>query len=125
VADPAATKAVLGGLGYRYAWDPRMSQYAHIAAYAVLAPDGRLGGWVYGLAPAPDALAKALADARSGRTSLAQQFLLLCYHFAPLTGRYDPAVDAAMRIAGLATAAALAAFVALALWRERRPRGAR
>jgi protein SCO1/2 len=122
VGDARADAAVLGALGYRYAWDPRLGQYAHVAAYAVLAPDGRLARWVYGIAPQPKDLEGALADARQRRSSFGEQLLLLCYHYAPLVGRYSPTVQTAVRIGGVATVLGLAGLVVVLARRGRRGR---
>lgn len=118
IATPAAIGAVTGALGYHFAYDRAAGQYAHAAAVAVLAPDGRLARWLYGLAPDPAALAAALADARAGRTSWAQQLLLLCYHYDPATGRYSLAIDWLLRGLGLLTAGGLLLFILLSRRRE-------
>jgi protein SCO1/2 len=119
-ADKATIHAVTDALGYRYAYDPRIGQYAHAAAVAVLTPDGRFSRWLYGLAPEPAALKTALAEARAGRTGgWTRRLVLLCYHYDPATGRYSLAIGWLLRGAGLLTAAALLLFVAFALRRER------
>jgi protein SCO1/2 len=117
VGNEPAIHAVTGALGYRYAYDPRISQYAHLAATAVLTPDGRLVRWIGGIAPEPSDLHQTIADARQGRTStLADVVALLCYHFDPHTGRYSLAIDRIVQAAGLLTVIILAAFV----WRLQR-----
>ncbi len=119
VGPPASIHAVTDAIGYRYAWDPRIGQYAHAAATAVLTPDGRLSGWLAGLAPRPADLAAALARARQGTPGgWEQQLLLLCYHYDPATGRYTPSILGILRLAALATLAGLA----LLLLRLRRAR---
>ena len=81
VGDAAAVRAVTDALGYRYAYDPRIGQYAHLAATAVLTPDGRLVRWLNGIAPEPAALASAIADARQEKTGgLGDAIALLCFH---------------------------------------------
>ncbi|HKR88144.1 MAG TPA: hypothetical protein VJS38_08195 [Phenylobacterium sp.] len=113
--------ALTGALGYRYAWDPRLGQYAHLAAVAVLTPDGRLSSWLYGLAP-PDPVLRAAVRtaARGGLGALGDRLTLLCYHYDPQTGRYDSRVALALKLGGAAVVLALAAFIALSLRRERR-----
>lgn len=107
-----AIRRVTDVLGYRYAWDDRIGQYAHVAAVAVLTPDGRLSSWLYGLAPDPQVLTRAIATARAGRTgSWVEQLLLLCYHYDPATGRYTPAIENILRLAAAATLLALALLV--------------
>jgi protein SCO1/2 len=113
--------AVTDGLGYRFAWDPALAQYAHVAAVAVLTPDGRLARWLYGVAPAPTDLSLALTEAGEGTVGdWADQLLLLCYHYDPETGRYGPLVWTLLRLGGGLTVAAAGAFMLLALRRERR-----
>lgn len=107
---------VTGAIGYRYAWDPRIGQYAHAAATAVVSPDGRLSSWLYGVHPAPADLAKALAN-RSG--GVMQQLILLCYHFDPQTGRYSLMIDRLVKAAAIATVLLLAALLVALKRRER------
>jgi protein SCO1/2 len=102
--DESAIRAVTDALGYRYAWDRRIGQYAHVSASAVLTPDGRLTRWLYGITPNPDDLAKAVADARAGRTGgFLDRLILLCYHYDPRTGTYSPMIERIVRYAGIAT----------------------
>jgi protein SCO1/2 len=124
-AAPAQVAAVADALGYRYAWDPRIGQYAHIAAAAVLTPQGRLSTWLYGVQPPPRLMHAAVAAAAAnGFGSLGERLLLLCYHYEPATGRYDSLVLDALRLGMVLAVAALAGFVAWRLWRDRRPGGA-
>jgi protein SCO1/2 len=89
----ADVAAVTASLGYRYAWDPAIAQYAHVAAVAVLTSDGRLSRWLYGLAPEPNDVEDALRDAAQGTSSsFGEQLLLLCYHYDAAIGRYAPLV---------------------------------
>jgi protein SCO1/2 len=121
VVGPAANIAqVTRALGYRYGWDARIQQYAHIAAVAVLTPKGRLARWLYGVAPSPQDLHLALTDAGRGRLGdIGEQIRLLCYHYDPQTGRYSSLVMEILRGMGLALTAALAGLVGLLAWRER------
>jgi protein SCO1/2 len=116
--------AVTDALGYRYAFDPGIGQYAHIAAVAVLTPDGRLARWLYGVAPDPTDLRLALTEAGRGTIgSFGDQLLLLCYHYDPTTGRYSSVVWLLLQVGGGATVLGLGGFVGLAVLRERRRGG--
>jgi protein SCO1/2 len=112
--------AVAGSLGYRYAWDDRIQQYAHVAAIAVLAPDGRLVRWLPSIDPDPQVLKRSLATARTGdRESWSNRLFLLCYHYDPVTGRYTPAIWEILRVAGLVTLLAVGVLILRAA--RRRP----
>jgi protein SCO1/2 len=113
--------ALTGALGYRYAWDARLGQYVHLAAVAVLTPQGKLSSWLYGLQPpAPVLRAAVQAAAKGGFSAIGDRIILLCYHYDPQTGRYDSVVAAALKVGAGAVVLALAAFVALSLGRDRR-----
>jgi protein SCO1/2 len=101
--------ALTDALGYRFAWDPDLQQFDHVAAVAVLTPDGRLSNWLYGVSPEPRDIALALTEAGAGRVGRwTDQLLLLCYHYDPVNGHYTPIVWTALRvIAGGALAIAL------------------
>ena len=115
--------AVTNALGYRYAFDPGIGQYAHIAAVATLTPDGRLSRWLYGVSPQPTDLRLALTEAGGGTIgSWADQLLLLCYHYDPVTGRYGSIIEIALRTGAGLTVAAIAGFIAFSVWREERRR---
>lgn len=114
-------RTVTDRLGYRYGWDDDLQQYAHIAAVAVLTPDGRLSRWLYGISPDPVDLRLALTEAGNGKIgSWGDQLLLLCYHYDPQTGRYGSLIWMALRIGGAITVVAAAGLIGLAILRERR-----
>lgn len=107
-----AIRSVTDAIGYHYAWDERIGQYAHAAATAVISPDGRLTGWLYGLAPRPADLEGALRAARSEQSgSFGEALLLLCYHYDPATGRYTPAIEKILRLAAGFTVAGIGLLI--------------
>lgn len=121
---PMDIAAVTDALGYRYGWDESIRQYAHVAAAAVLTPDGRLARWLYGLAPEPRDLRLALTEAGEGRVGgFGDRLLLLCYHYDPVTGRYSPLIWSLLRLGGIGTALLLLGSILVALRRERRASG--
>ena len=118
-----AVAAVTDALGYHAAPDPEGGGIAHIAAVAVLAPDGRLAAWLPGVGLDPADLRRALGEAGKGRLGRwSDRLLLLCFHYDPRTGRVDALATTALRAAGIATVAAGALLVGLALRAERRRR---
>jgi protein SCO1/2 len=116
----AASRAVTDALGYRYAWDQTLGQYAHISAVAVLAPDGRLVRWLPGPQVDPKALALALKQAAIGQPEpIPERLFLLCYHLIARGGLYDHRVVEAMRIGGAAMVALLLLLIGWLIGRDR------
>jgi len=113
----ALTKAV----GFKYAYDPKIDQFAHPAVMTILSPAGRVSRYLFGIEFAPRDLRFALVDAGQGKVgSVVDQALLFCYHYDPETGKYGFAIMTAVRIGGLLTLGGLGAFIGLALRRDRR-----
>lgn len=116
---PAAIHAVTDAIGYRYAWDERIGQYAHVAATAVLTPQGRLSGWLYGLTPQPADLTAAIHDARREKQAhWGERLLLLCFHYDPVTGRYTASIEKILKVAAILTVLGLIVLI----WQLRRDR---
>jgi len=117
--------ALTSAVGFRYAYDEKIDQYAHPAAITVLTPDGRVSRYLFGIEFAPRDLRFALIEAAdNGIGSLVDQALLFCYHYDPETGSYGLAVMNMVRLAGLLTVGLTAAFIVSSLRRERRQRRA-
>jgi len=117
----SSIKALTSAIGFKYAYDPAIKQYAHPALVTVLTPAGRVSRYIYGIDfPAFD-LRLALVEAASGKIGTpVDQMLLYCYHYDPATGRYGFAVLDATRIGGIAILVALGLFMFSSLRRERR-----
>jgi protein SCO1 len=112
----ALTKAV----GFQYAYDAKIDQYAHPAMLTILTPDGTISRYLFGIDfPARD-LRLALVEAADGKIGNAiDQALLYCYHYDPLSGSYGLAILNVVRVGGLLVLAALAAYIITNLRRER------
>jgi protein SCO1/2 len=116
----AVARAVTSALGFRYAWDPRSRQYAHISAAAVLKPDGTLARWLPGPQIDPAGLTAALDQAR-GQASppLPEQLFLLCYHLVSEARGHDRQVLSVLRWAGMGGVLVLVLVVGGLVGRER------
>jgi protein SCO1/2 len=116
-----AIDALTGAVGFQYAWDEKIGQFAHGSAIYVATSDGKLSRYLYGIEYAPRDLRLALVEASQGRIgSPVDQLLLYCYHYDPAAGRYGAAVMNIVRFAGAAFALVLSTFLALMWSRERR-----
>ena len=119
--EPRAIAGLTGAVGFRYAWDERIGQFAHASAIYVATPDGRLSRYFYGIEYAPRDLRLALVEASRGKIGTpVDQLLLYCYHYDPVAGRYGAVVMNMVRVAGVAFVLILSTFLALMWRRERR-----
>ncbi len=118
-----------GAAGFRYAWDEDTQQFAHPAGVIVVTPDGRPARYLFGIEYGPRDVRLALVEASEGKVgSAVDAFLLYCYHYDPMTGRYGLLVMRLLRVAGAATVLALGGFILVMIRREKRiarARGAR
>jgi protein SCO1/2 len=119
--DEPSIAQVTKAAGFRYAWDETTKQFAHPTGVMVLTPDGVLARYLFGVEYGPRDLRFAVVEASSGRVgSPADALLLYCFHYDPATGRYGLVVMRAVRLGGVATVLALAAFIVVMVRRERR-----
>jgi protein SCO1/2 len=108
-------------VGFRYAYDSSIRQYAHAAAILILTPQGRIGRYFYGVQyPARD-VRLGLIEASEGKIgSLTDQALLYCYQYDPMTGTYGVVVMNVLRAGGGLTVLLLGIFMAVMFLRERK-----
>jgi protein SCO1 len=107
-------------VGFRYAFDPDIQQYAHGAGIEILTPQGVLSKYFYGIEFSPRDIRFGLIEASDERIGTAiDTALMLCYHYDPATGKYGAVAIDAIRIGGIATLVALVSFMFVSLRRER------
>ena len=112
----ALTKAV----GFRYAYDEKIGQYAHGAGIELLTPQGVLAKYFYGIEFSARDIRLGIIEASSERIGTPiDDVLLLCYHYDPATGAYGASVLRMVRAGGIATIVAFAVFLTVSLRRER------
>jgi protein SCO1/2 len=117
-AQPAIARATEAA-GFRFVWDEPLQQFAHPTGIIVLTPGGRVARYLFGIEYGPRDLRLAIVDASAGKVgSPVDSFLLYCYHYDPMTGRYGLVIMRTIRLAGAATFLALAMFVGVMLRRE-------
>jgi protein SCO1/2 len=123
-AQPEITRLTKAA-GFRYVWDDETKQFAHPSGVIVLTPDGRLARYMFGIEYGPRDLRLAMVEASNGKAgNPADALLLYCYHYDPMTGRYGFVIMRALRLAGIVTVVALAAFITVMIRREKRGFGA-
>lgn len=112
--------ALTQAVGFKYAYDATIDQFAHPSVLTVLTPEGKVSRYLFGIEFAPRDLRFALIDASSGGIgTVVDQAVLFCYLYDPASGSYGFAVITVVRVAGLLTLVALGAFILMSLRRER------
>jgi protein SCO1 len=107
-------------VGFRYAYDEKIGQFAHGAAIEVLTPKGTIARYFYGFEFSPRDLRLGLVEASDSRIgSVVDDVLLFCYHYDPTTGKYGASVMTLVRVAGVITLLAFAIFLTVTLRQER------
>jgi protein SCO1/2 len=116
----AEINKLTSAVGFRYAYDPAIKQYAHPSGFIVLTPDGRVSRYFFGVDFRAQELADAIHLAADNRTgSPVRQLLLLCFHYSPFTGKYSGLILNVVRTIGVASLLALALFIIRSISRER------
>ena len=120
-----AIDTLADAVGFRYAYDAAIDQYAHPAAVTVLTPKGHVSKYLYGVEFAPMDFRFAMVSAGEGQIgTVIDQALLYCFHYDPATGKYSVAIMTWVRLAGVLTLFGIMAFIFVHLRRERRQNGA-
>jgi protein SCO1/2 len=108
-------------VGFRYRYDAVKDQFAHASGIMVLTPRGKIARYFYGIDYSARDLRLGLVEASDNKIgSLADQFLLACFHYDPTTGKYGVAVMTFVRLGGVLTVLALGTFIVVQWRRERR-----
>ncbi|MCA9666279.1 MAG: SCO family protein [Myxococcales bacterium] len=108
-------------VGYEYKYLASEDQFAHTAAIYVIAPDGKISRYLYGLVYQPQHVRFALMDASRGKIgSTVDRIILSCFHYDPNSGSYTAFAFGFMRIGGVLTIIILAILIIVLKLRERK-----
>ncbi|MGE0127410.1 MAG: cytochrome c oxidase subunit II [Blastocatellales bacterium] len=100
----SSIKALTEAVGFRYAYDSSLDQYAHASGLIILTPEGRVSRYFYGINYKPMDLRLGLIEAADGKIGTpVDQMLLFCYHYDPKVGKYSPVVMNILRGAAALT----------------------
>lgn len=116
--EEAAIRTLADAVGFRFAYDGDLRQFAHAAVVMVLTPEGKLSRYVYGVRYPPRDLKLALIEAAGGRVGTAfERFLLTCYRYEPASRRYELYIRGVIQGGGMLVFFAVAGLLAV-LWRR-------
>jgi protein SCO1 len=107
-------------VGFHYAYDPSIKQYAHPSGLVILTPDGKVAKYFFGVKFAPAELYASLQDASKSKVgSPIERLVLLCFHYSPIKGKYGALIMSLVRILGAATLVGIAWLFIAMIRRER------
>jgi protein SCO1/2 len=113
-------RQLAAAVGFRYAFDPQIQQYAHGAGVELLTPKGIISKYFYGIEFSARDIRFGVIEASDEHIGTPiDDVLLLCYHYDPTTGKYGAAAIDAVRVGGVVTLVALLSFMVISLRRER------
>jgi len=121
--DERNIQALARAVGFRYRYDAEHKQFLHAAGIMLLTPEGVLSRYFYGVEFGPRDLRLGLVEAGENKIgTLADAFLLLCYHYDPTTGKYTLLVLNTVRAGGVLTLLLLGTFIGTMLREESKAR---
>ena len=123
VGEESNVRALAEALGFRYRYDEAKDQYYHVAALAIVMPDGKIGRYLYGVKFPVETLRLSLVETSQGKIgSTLDRLILYCCAYDPKEGSYSLVANRAMTVGALLMLAVLATFLALMWLNERRKR---
>jgi protein SCO1/2 len=115
-------KRVADAAGFRFVYDPETDEYAHTSGIVIVAPDGTINQYYYGIEYPPRDVRLALVDASEGRAgTLVDQILLYCYRYDAKLGKYTVLTMRLLRFAGALFVVIMMIFLWF-MWRFERRR---
>lgn len=111
--------ALASAVGFRFAWDPKIQQFAHASGIMLLTPHGRLAQYYYGIEYAPRDIQLGLIQSSQGKIgNVVDKVILYCYEYDPARGKYGAVVFRILRLSALATVLVLGGFMIVMFRRD-------
>jgi len=99
-------------VGFHYVYDDQIKQFAHPSGLVILAANGKVARYFFGVNFAAKDVDTALRDAAVNQAGAPEApFTLLCFHYAPIHGKYGKLVMDIVRGGGLMVLVLLAGLV--------------
>jgi protein SCO1/2 len=106
-------------VGYKYVYDPATDQYVHPSGIVLLTPSGKISHYFYGVAYDARDVRLGLVEASANKIgSPVDKLLLYCYHYDPLSGKYNVVAMTIVRGLGILTVLILAIGIYVMLRRH-------
>lgn len=122
VGREAEIRELCDAIGFQYAYDSELKQYAHPGGIVILTPEGRVTRYFFGVEFPAAKLQAAFQDAGARRVgSPVQQLLMLCFSRMPLVGENSARIMTAVRSLAVITILSVAGYIILSVRKEGRP----
>ncbi|HEY1790271.1 MAG TPA: SCO family protein [Verrucomicrobiae bacterium] len=109
--DDKAIQTLADEIGFRFAYDAGLKQFAHPSGFVILTPDGKVAHYFFGVTFSAKEVDVALRHANARKTdSPVRDFILLCCEYSPLRGKYGNVIMDSVRVGGLGMVAALGIY---------------
>lgn len=117
----ANIQALAKSVGFAYSYNEVRQEYIHPAALTLLAPDGKVARYLYGLQYSEKTLRLGLVEASEGRVgSSLDRLVLYCFHYDSSEGRYAPIAARIMQLGGAVSLVVLAGFLTVLIRRDKK-----
>ncbi len=111
--------ALCGAVGFSYVFDAKSGQFGHASGIMIATQQGKLSHYFYGIDYATKDVRLGLVEASQGKIgSPVEKFMLWCYHYDSVSGKYSASVKNILKISCSATALILFGFLIYAFRRE-------
>lgn len=121
--DEANIQKLADEVGFHYAYDRSVQQYAHPAGLVIVTPEGKVSKYFFGVTFSPTDLYAGLQGASENKVgSPIERLILLCFHYSPIQGKYGPLIMTAVRILGAVTIVGFSWFFIAMIRREKKQR---
>lgn len=102
--EQASITRLAQAVGFGYEYDPKLKIYAHPGTIMITTPDGVLSRYLFGVDYPEREVRLSLVEASGNQIGdVTDHFLLYCYKFDPLAGKYGLVVMNMLRVAGIVT----------------------
>jgi protein SCO1/2 len=120
VGEESQSRALADAVGFQYYYVEDKDIYAHAAVVFLLAGDGKITRYLYGIEFPERDLRLGLLEASEGKIgNTIDRILLYCYHYDPDSKGYVVFAQNVMRLGGIVTVLLLVIFLTLLWLRER------
>lgn len=118
--DKESVDRLTQAVGFSFGYDVKSDQFAHPGMITLLAPDGKIARYFFGIRFQPRDLRLGLVEASEGKLgTLSDQVVLFCLFYDPNGATYAASV---MRVVRLLAAMTVLAIVTAVVWMRRKER---